>query len=229
MRPSRRLSPVLLALLFAGCDETQNASAPDTADPNRLMVLQLDSARVGVGVRGPLGILAIMTRDAAGTSTTFSASDGSFVGGPPRRDTSATVDLNGRVRVLWYPPATTGNVRFIASNGAVRAETTVTVTPVPPVTLTGLTATATVNQRFTVSIQADARWANATIEVVAPLAQLQAAGPVADAVVSGTRIRPVLDANGAATILVQMPAAAATVTVTVALFGTLTTTTVTVN
>jgi hypothetical protein len=220
----RHIFPATVLVGLAGalaCKELdRNPSSPNGQTDALFVKLVPELDSVGVGLHLPVRLFARVTKDATGSECDFAATGGSFNPASAQAKTTATVDVNGRAAVIWFPPAVSGRVAFTAKVGAVTGDTSLVVTPVPDIVLVGLPDTIATGETAQASVQVPPIWSGSAIEVRAPQGLLKTLGPVDDDLDVGTKILPLLDATGHAGFLVTAPSTAGQLLVTASLFGT---------
>lgn len=201
------------ALLFA-CKET------DKNSPEPLLSLTTDPTSVNVGIKAPTLIQAVVTKDATGDTCEFTVTDGSFNSSDATVKTiTVIVDVEGKAEAFYFPPTIPGDVYVTATIKTINRKAKISITGVPSFPL-NLPDTISAEDHLTIDIQVDPAWAQSTMEVTAPLANLKVLGPAANDIDDGTKVYPIIDANGKAQLLFTAPENPQNVIITASLFGT---------
>jgi hypothetical protein len=203
-----------LGSAIAGCSGGSASSKPP------YLTLTSSTTSIGVGLSTPVSLKAEVDEDAAGEACLYKASAGSFSLGEALTSSQSTVDSDGKAIAQWFPPTEPGIVKIRAMVKTVAGEIELTISPVASITISGLPdyvlpASSTL---FTINVPMD--WANKALEVCAPLAILDAAGPVSGNLDKASRIEPIADQLGKASVILIAPSSAQQIPVTVSLFGT---------
>ncbi|MFL5495716.1 MAG: hypothetical protein ACJ8DC_15130 [Gemmatimonadales bacterium] len=210
----------LIASAMACKEIPHNPSGPLEGEVDTLLVLQAERDTVAVGARQAVLITARVTRDASGQMCSFAAGSGSFAAAELKPSQSAAIDGNGQAFVAWYPPDQPGPADLSAQVGEVTGRTVITVSAVPDIVLANLPDTVAAGQAVPVTLEVGDAWAGAGVEVRVSTGTLAALGPVQNEQDQGTRVVPLLDGTGRATVLLTAPGSPGQVIVTASLFGT---------
>jgi hypothetical protein len=191
------------------------------------VTLDVSEQTIGVGLEAPiiLTVTVVPEGAVAGEEVRFKATGGTFntaASNPAVLEGNEAININGQATAVWFAPRTPGTVRFSISILNRTAEARIEVTPVPPeIVFVDLPDSLSVGQTTLFQVRIPSAWAGKAVEIQAPQASLQAAGPVADNLQEGTRILPLTDETGAADVLLLTPDSPQQMILTASLFGTI--------
>lgn len=205
---------IIILLFICGCSEF------DSLEP--YISVSSSDTTVNVGSLNPITVTINVHKDAKGDECGFNTTHGVFTQ-TNTNEAKTVVDVYGNATVSWLPPSNVVDARITAMVGEVYIAHDITVAAVPPLVITYLPDTLTVNSSVLLSVSTSNEWGGHFMDLIAPNMILTATTPVKDETKSstGSQIAPQIDQNGLLQVYLKAPENAGTYLFSASLYGTI--------